>query len=86
MRKVLELLNRTATLLEQIADIGVGGGSVVLRGSGPPVSGPGGTGAPDAIAGTRYYDDDFNPPVPYEQMAADATSPQWVGILTGDQT
>lgn len=82
MGKMLDFLARIADLLEQIADAGLGG-SEPLRGSGPPVSGLGGTEAP---AGARYYDDDFDPPVPYEQMAADETDPQWVSLQTGGQT
>lgn len=76
--------NEAGTAWEVIGSVsGGGGGSAALRGAGAPVSGPGGT---EAAPGTRYYDDNFNPPVPYEQMGADEEDPQWVSLLTGDQT
>lgn len=55
----------------------------VLKGSGPPVSGSGGTIAP---AGATYLDTAQTPRVPYMQLADDMTNPSWIQQQTGNTT
>lgn len=86
MRKMTEMLERAAALLEQIADAGLGGGGgidpgndlVWLSGDGPPVDGVAGTGAGTAGPGSIYTD--VTNVVEYRNHNTKA-SPTWVAVI-----